>query len=263
MASSVFGRTLRLRLQRKDNPFCSFGKKSYICGMESALRQRLFRLADARYRDFNASLIPGAGKIIGVRMPQLRTLAREIARGAWRAWLETAPDEYFEERMLQGLVIGYAKCPPEEKLQRVARFIPAIDNWAVCDCFCWRLEKAEREPMWRFIRPRFDAAAEYEVRFAAVMALSNFVDEEHLEPLLDLLGSVRHDGYYARMSVAWAVSVCYVKFPERTEAWLGPGCPLDDRTCNKALQKIVESRRVTPEAKARIRKMKRPEAKNA
>ncbi len=226
--------------------------------MENLLREQLFALADTRYRDFSAKLTPGAGKMIGVRLPRLRAMAREIVRGDWRTWLDGADDEYFEERMLQGLAIGYAKCPPEEKLRRVARFVPKIDNWAVCDCFCWRLRSAEREPMWEFILPYFSAPGEYEVRFAVVMALSNFVDEEHVGRLLELLGTVRHEGYYAKMGVAWAVSVCYVKFPETTQAWLAAACPLEEWTYNKALQKIAESLRATPEQKAEIRKMKRP-----
>ena len=70
------------------------------------LREQLMEMADARYREFNASLTPGAGAMIGVRIPQLRAIAREIARGDWRMWLEEADDEYFEEKMLQGLVIS-------------------------------------------------------------------------------------------------------------------------------------------------------------
>ncbi|MDE5691376.1 MAG: DNA alkylation repair protein [Alistipes sp.] len=221
------------------------------------LREQLMEMADARYREFNASLTPGAGAMIGVRIPQLRAIAREIARGDWRTWLEEADDEYFEEKMLQGLVISYAKCPPEEKLRRTACFVPKIDNWAVCDCFCWRLKAAERAPMWEFIRPYFNSAAEYEARFAVVMALGNFVDEEHLDPLLEILGAIGHEGYYVRMGVAWAVSVCYVKYPERTERWLREECPLGDWTYNKALQKIAESLRVAPEAKARLKTLKR------
>lgn len=221
------------------------------------LREELFQMADARYRDFSASLTPGAGPMIGVRIPWLRAIAREIARGEWREWLGTAPDDYFEERMLQGLVISYAKCPPDEKISYVARFVPKIDNWAVCDCCCWRLKATERVPMWEFIRPLFGAIGEYEVRFAVVMALSNFVDKEHLDLLLEHFGRIRHEGYYVRMGVAWAVSVCYVKFPERTQEWLRCDCPLCDWTYNMALQKIVESLRATPEQKARIRTMRR------
>lgn len=225
--------------------------------METTLREQLFGLADPRYRDFSASLTPGAGKMIGVRLPQLRAIAREIARGEWRGWLAAADNEYFEERMLQGLVIGYARCPTDEKLRLVARFVPTIDNWAVCDCFCWRLKAAEREPMREFILPYFRSSQEYEVRFAVVMALSNFVEAEYLDRLLELLGSVRHEGYYARMGVAWAVSVCFAKFPARTRRWLEQECPLDDRTYNKALQKIIESYRVSPDDKAVARALKR------
>lgn len=225
--------------------------------MEPTLREQLFAMADPRYRDFSASLTPGAGKMIGVRIPQLRALAREIARGDWRAWLEQADDEYFEEKMLQGLTIGYAKCPPDEKLRHTARYVPKIDNWALCDCFCWRLRAAERRPMWEFIQPYFASPREYEVRFAVVMALGNFVDEEHIDRLLAICGAIRHEGYYVCMGVAWAVSVCYVKFPERTQRWLERECPLPDRTYDKALQKIVESLRVSDADKATIRAMKR------
>lgn len=89
------------------------------------------------------------------------------------------------------------------------------------------------------------------------MALSDFVDAEHVDRLPELLGRVRHEGYYVRMGVAWAVSVCYVKFPGRTEAWLREACPPDDWTFNKALQKIVESLRVSADDKRVVRAMKR------
>ena len=221
------------------------------------LREQLLEMAEPGYRDFHASLLPGVGNIIGIRLPLLRGIAREIARGDWRAFLASDDILYYEERMLRGLVIGYAKCSPEEKLRHVARFVPQIDNWAVCDCFCWKLKAAEREPMWRFIQPYFRSEAEYGQRFAVVMALSNFVDAEHLEALLKHFETFRHEGYYARMGVAWAVSLCFIRFPERTMRWLAAECPLDDWTYNKSLQKIVESYRVTDTDKTAVRALKR------
>ena len=221
------------------------------------VREKLYEMADPAYRDFNASLIPGAGEMLGVRIPRLRALAREIARRDWRRFVSQTECRYFEERMLKGMVIGYAKCPADEKLEHVARFVPEIDNWAVCDCFCWRLRADEREPMWQFIQPYFHSVAEYEIRFAVVMATGNFIDEEHLEALLKLFGECHCEAYYASMGVAWAVSVCCVKFPQRTMQWLGEGRPLDDRTYNRTLQKIIESYRVSDADKAVIRKMKR------
>lgn len=220
------------------------------------LRDQLLELCEPKYMKFTSALMPGVENVLGIRLPLLRKIAREITAGDWRAYLAQAGDFYFEERMLQGMVISYARCDPAEKLEHVARFIPKIDNWAVCDCFCWRLKAAERQPMWEFIRPRFRSEAEYEVRFAVVMALGNFVDQAHIEDLLQLLDGIRHEAYYARMGVAWAVSVCYIKFPERTHAWL-ESCSLDDWTFNKSLQKIVESYRVSDAAKQEIRAMKR------
>lgn len=220
------------------------------------VREQLLEMSEPGYRKFITPLMPGVENVLGIRLPLLRKLAREIARGDWQTYLDRADDLYFEERMLQGLVIGYARCTPEERLARVAAFVPKIDNWAICDCFCWRLRPADRDAMWRFIQPYFRSEAEFGVRFAVVMALGNFVDQTHLDDFLDQLAGVRHEAYYARMGVAWAVSVCYVKFPKRTQEWLGD-CPLDDWTYNKSLQKIVESYRVDADTKRTIRAMKR------
>ena len=110
------------------------------------------------------------------------------------------------------------------------------------------------------LQPLCDSPREFEARFAAVTALGNFVDAEHLDRLFERLEAVRCEAYYARMGVAWAVSVCYVKFPERTEAWLDR-CRLDDWTFNRSLQKITESWRVDDAAKRRIRARKRPAKK--
>lgn len=222
------------------------------------IREQLFAMADPAYRDFNASLIPGIGPSIGVRIPRLRELARQIARSdSWRDFVRQEECLYHEERLLQGMVIGLARCPIDEKLELVARFVPKIDNWALCDCFCWKLRPEEREPMWRFIQPYFEAPREFDLRFAVVMATANFIDAEHLETLLRRLETFRLEAYYARMGVAWAVSVAFVKFPERMRRWLANDCPLDVWTYNKALQKIVESLRASEADKAFVRSLRR------
>ena len=222
------------------------------------LRKTLLGMADPAYRDFNARIIPGAGEMLGIRIPQLREMARQIARSdRWREFVGQDDCRWFEERMLQGMVIGLARCPIGEKLPLVARFVPKIDNWALCDCFCWKLRTAERDPMWQFIQPYFRSDAEYDIRFAVVMAIANFIDGEHLETLFRHFEAFRHEAYYARMGVAWAVSVCFVKFPERTLRWLADDCPLDDTTFHMAIRKIGESYRVAPEDKSAARALKR------
>jgi 3-methyladenine DNA glycosylase AlkD len=225
--------------------------------MELSIREQLLELADEEYRKFSSSLLPTIDHVIGVRLPELRKLAKSIARSDWRTYLKQAEDDYFEEVMLQGMVIGYAKAELEELLSHVADFVPKIDNWSVCDSFCTGLKftSANKERVWAFIQSYLRSENEYELRFGVVMLIFYYVDEPHIQSVLSLLDSIRHDGYYVKMAVAWAISVCYVKQPEKTMNYL-LNHSLDSFTYNKALQKITESNRVNPETKLKIRQMK-------
>lgn len=222
------------------------------------IRDRIFELADEEYRKFQSKLCPGTENIVGVRLPLLRNLAKEIARGDWRGYLDNAASDYFEEVMLQGMVIGYADAETEELLVHVRAFVPKIDNWAVCDSFCTGLKftKSNMDKVWEHLQPYLSSEEEYEIRFGVVMLLNFYVESEYVDRLLMLLDGIKHEGYYVKMAVAWAVSVCYVKFPEITAAFLKDN-ELDDFTFNKSLQKITESLRVDMETKALVRSMKR------
>lgn len=223
------------------------------------LREKMEALAEPEFRKFSASLIPGVNRLLGVRLPLLRNLAREEARGDWRELLEHPAEEpYAEEVMLDGMVTGLARMEPEERLEWVARFVPRLDNWAVCDTFCAGLKFGRSHPaaVWDFIQPYLRHPDAWHVRFAVVMMLDHFVTEDYVERVLALLDAVRHEDYYVSMAVAWTVSVCYVKFPALTLAYLRCST-LPDFTYNKALQKIIESLRVSREDKDLMRSMKR------
>lgn len=226
--------------------------------MENIIRKQIFELIDTDYQKFSATLIPTINNVLGVRLPELRKIAKNIVKGDWRAYLETAKDEYFEEVMLQGMVIGYVKTDIEEHLSYVASFVPKIDNWSVCDSFCTGLKstKENKERVWEFLQPYLSSKKEYEIRFGVVMLLDYYIETEYIERVLNLLDRVKHEGFYAKMAVAWAVSICYVKLPESTMEYLRNNT-LDDFTYNKALQKITESNRVDKETKSLIRSMKR------
>jgi len=225
-----------------------------------SIRALLFDMADADYRAFAASLIPTIDdrSVIGVRLPQLRRLAQQIARGDWRTFLLTYEDEYFEETMLRGMVIGYIRADIEEVLQFAAQFVPGIQNWSICDSFCAGLKvtRKHRDRVWKFLQPYFLSENEYELRFAVVMLLNYYIDEAYIEEVLKRLNGIRHDGYYVKMAVAWAVSACFVKLPERTLLFLRHN-DLDDFTYHKALQKIIDSRQVDERTKTMIRQLKR------
>ena len=220
----------------------------------AALRRELESLADPAYKAFNESLLPGVETAYGIRLPQMRQVAKALLRQDPVGFLEHFQPNCYEETQLRGLVIGGMKLPWEEKCPLVEDFLPRIDNWAVCDTFCGSLKPRSPQDvplMWEFLKPLYASDEEYKARFAAVMQLSHFVDAAHLEEGLGLLGQVRHPGYYAKMAVAWALSVWFVKFPQETESLLAQRA-FEPWVQNKAIQKVRESRRVSKEDKERL-----------
>lgn len=226
------------------------------------IRDELMSLADPKYREFSSKLLPGQDNVIGVKNPKLRDIAKRIAKGEFRTYLDLDEDIYHEESMLRAMVIGSAKMPLEERMKYISGFVPGIANWAVCDTFCAGISDVGKNKAryWDFITPYFDSDNEYEVRFAVAMALDHFISGEYIKEVLERLDNISHNGYYVKMAVAWAVSVCYIKFPEDTLGYL-KNCKLDDFTYNKALSKIIESLRVSNAEKDMMRKMKRKKVK--
>ena len=216
------------------------------------LMERLEALADPKYREFSESLIPGSsGKSLGVRMPQLRALAKEICRGDWRAFLrETDGNNIYEIVMLRGLVIASGPCAFEERLSLLGAYIPEIENWAVCDCVAGSLHSVKKHlpEMLDFLKPYLESAQEFELRFAVVMLMDYFLTPEYIGWVLGTLPSLRHEGYYVKMAVAWAVSVAFVKFRSQTLELLESRA-LDPWVQNKSIQKCRESRRVSTKDK--------------
>lgn len=227
--------------------------------MNGRIREELLKLSEEKYREFSSRLIPGVDNILGVRLLHLRKIAKNIAKKDWRKYLKNANDTHFEEVMLQGMVIGYVNDSNiEEILVYIKNFIPKINNWSVCDSFSSGLKIANKnkEIVWEFLKKYLSSEEEYEVRFAVVMLLNYYIDEEYIRKVLKELDKVNHNGYYVKMAVAWAVSVCYVKFEDITLEYLNNN-NLDDFTYNKSLQKICESLKVDKERKFLIKSMKR------
>lgn len=222
------------------------------------LRDKLFELSDDKFKTFHSRLCPNTDNIIGVRLPLLRQLAKEIAKGDWRNFLSNSKEEYYEEILINGLVIAYAKCDVEERLNYIESFVPKIDNWAICDSFCNTLKfvNKNKEIMWEFIQPYLKSYNEFEIRFAVVIILNYYITEDYIDLVLKTLDNIKHDGYYVKMAVAWAISMCFAKFEEKTMAYLKDNS-LDDFTYNKSLQKICESLRVDKNTKELIKSMKR------
>ena len=219
------------------------------------IKEHLLHLAEHGNKSFAESLNPGVEHVLGIRVPDLRKLALRIAKDDWEVYLDSADTYYMEERILHGMIIGYVKnMTLEDRLSEIEKFLPLINSWSVCDTFCSTLKLADRyqSEVWNFILPHFHSDKEYTVRFAVVMALSYYVNSEYVDKVLSCLNDIHHDAYYVKMAIAWAVSVCYVKYPVETEIFLKNNL-LDDFTQNKALQKIRESFRVSSSEKERLK----------
>lgn len=225
---------------------------------QTEIKRYLAAHADPAYQAFASKLLPGTPNVIGVRLPDLRKLAKKIAKEDWPVYFNQVQHTTFEEIMLHGMVLGYLKIELDALFPLVNDFIPWIDNWSVCDSFCAGLKQPQADPskMWAFLRPYFSDPREFAVRFSVVMLINYGIDEAHLRQVLDVLEHIRHDGYYAKMAVAWAISICFVRYPAQTQQWLRQ-VRLDAFTYQKSLQKIIESRCVSQEAKDQIVKMKK------
>lgn len=225
----------------------------------NTIKKMLLEQAEENYREFSSGIIPDVHNILGVRLPALRKIAKEIYKnGNWQKFVNSAESEFMEETMLRGILIGLIKDKPEKILEYVKNFVPQITNWAVCDTFCNSLKFTQnnKELVWEFLKPYLKSKRDYDIRFGVVMLLSFFIEEDYLDEILNLLENIRHEGYYVKMGVAWAVSICYIKFPEKTLKFL-KNCKLDDWTFNKSIQKIIESYRIDKPTKETLKKMKR------
>lgn len=229
--------------------------------MREEIRKQLYALSEEKYRDFSAALVPDCRTMLGVRLPKLRMLAKEIARDCDTYFAEPC-GELFEEIMLRGMVIGCMKCSTEQRLQYIRDFLPLICNWSVCDSFCCGLKEAKKKPeiYWDFILPYLHSEKEFEVRFGVVMLLDHFAHEEWLPKVLEQLKQVAHTGYYVKMAVGWAISVCYIRNADAVWKWMQTAV-LDAETERMAIQKIMDSRRVKGENRERIQRLRQQRKK--
>ena len=228
--------------------------------MKQNIKEELKGLADKKYKEFHRGLCPGTENILGVRVPILRNYAKKLAKEyEIKALLENIDNEYYEEIMLQGMLIGLEK---DKDIQNILKdieiFVPKIDNWGVCDVFCagLKITKKHLQEMWNFLQKYVTSDKEFEIRFGVVMILDYYITEEYLERIFAIFDSIKSNQYYVQMAVAWAISICLIKFYDKTINYLKTS-HIDKFTYNKALQKAIESYRITDEQKSFLRKMKK------
>ena len=226
--------------------------------MENKIRQDLFAMQDLKYKEFHGSLCPDMDNIIGVRIPKLREYAKELYKSNKLEDIKIG-DKYYEELVIQVMLIGFqTKAPIEEVIKQVKEFVPKINSWAVCDTFCagLKITKKYQTEMFKIIKEYLKSKQEYKVRFAIVMLLDYYINNQYIDQVLQILNNIKLDKYYVQMANAWAISICLIRYYNKTLEFLKT-TKIDDFTYNKGIQKAIESYRITKEQKDYLRTLKR------
>ena len=222
---------------------------------------KIAKLAEGNesYATFNQRIVNTKMPVIGVRVPDLRRLARELAldmSAADISELLTAQNESFDYVLLCGLLITYVRIDDQTAIDLTKQYLPHVDSWAHIDVFVEKKRRFAGEMWWDFALECLLSEAEFTVRYGVVSLMTNFLDEAHIDQVFAALRNVTHDGYYVEMALAWLYATAAVNFFEKTLAEL-ENRQIDTWTRNKAYQKMRESRRFTPGQQQIILKNKR------
>ena len=222
-----------------------------------AVFQRLSELSDPTYRDFHAGLIPNISPetILGVRVPALRKLAREL-RGSAEAqeFMAALPHEYYDENCLHGLLINDIK-DFGATVSALDAFLPYVDNWAVCDLISPRSFKSRPPELAAHVRRWLDSSHSYTVRFGIGVLMSFYLDEGFEPAQLEAVAERCCEEYYVNMMVAWYFATALAKQPEAALPYI-ENRSLSRWTHNKAIQKSIESRRIPDETKTYLKTLR-------
>lgn len=231
--------------------------------LKDEVKKYLLELEDQKYLEFSKKLNAQIDnyKQIGVRIPLIRNYAKELSKNYKLDYLmDNIDEEYYEELMLKGILIGsYKKITFEELEKNISLFVPKIYDWAICDSFSMSLKttKKYKKEIWELINKYLKSNMEFEVRFALVMILNYYIDDEHIEEIYKIINKVNVDKYYVKMAKAWLISYCVIKYYERTYKYLKEECTIDNWTYNKGIQKSIESYRINNEQKQKLKELKK------
>ena len=207
-------------------------------------------LQDIKYKEFNSSLVLNSKyEMIGVRVPIIRDIAKKIAKGNIEDFLECAQNRYYEEVMIQGLVISHIK-DEKQFYKYFKKYINKIDNWAIFDSFCSSI-KIVRNSEEKYFKEATKMALnkeEFISRVGLVMILNHFISQNNLDVILETLNKIKSDKFYINMAEAWLLCEMYIKFPKETTRFIKKN-NLSKFTQNKAISKIHDSYRVSKEEK--------------
>lgn len=213
--------------------------------------------SNLKYKEFSEKIIVD-NTLIGIRTPILKSISKEIYKGNYKSFLEVSSPKTYEEKLIYGLVLGNIKEFNEETIKYVNNYSKMINNWALCDLFCSNLKfvKKNKDKVLKYILKSIKKKNIWIRRMCFVLLLDYYIEKPYLNIIFELCNEYNTSDYYVEMSVAWLISICYIKFKEETLNYIRNN-KLNDFAYNKAIQKIIESKRITKEEKEELKKLKR------
>ena len=225
--------------------------------MIDGIRKELFSLQDLKYREMQVKIIPTVKpeSIIGVRTPELRRMAKELAgREGTDAFLNDLPHRYFDENQLHAFILSgmkdYAEC-----LAALGRFLPYVDNWATCDQMSPKVFRKHRKELLEPVRKWIASDETYTIRFGIGMLMEHYLDDDFDPAYPEAVADIRSGEYYVNMMTAWYFATALAKQYDAVLPFI-ENRRLDHWTHNKAIQKAIESYRITPEQKEYLKTLK-------
>lgn len=221
------------------------------------IKSRLFSMADEKYRDFHSKLMPTVPKekVIGVRVPLLRKFAKEIVKTPEaEKFLSNLPHEYYEENNLHAFLIEYIDdfnmC-----IAAVSDFLPYVDNWATCDSMSPKVFKKHKTELLKYIEKWLSANDVYSVRFGIKMLMEHFLDDDFKSEYPCWVAKINSNEYYIKMMQSWYFATALAKKYDEILPFIENQIP-EKQVHNKAIQKAVESYRITDKQKAYLKTLK-------
>lgn len=219
------------------------------------IRKQLLEGAEEEYRIFEGNLLPGVDHFLGVRLPLLRRLAKELSKHDFHGYFyDTENEVYFEELMLKGMIIGYADLTFKERQNALTNFIPKINNWSVCDSSIttYKFMKKDQKKWMDFLENLLLSNDEFTLRFAVVCMKNYFLTDEWIDRVLQYVVHVRTKAYYAQMSLAWLLCEAYSAYPSKVDEIFNNEV-LDEEIQKLTYKKIRESAKFSSDIKQKFR----------
>lgn len=215
----------------------------------------LLSLKDEKYKEMQMKIIKNENiKIIGIRIPILKKIAKEISKNNYNDFIKYNKHTYLEENILHGLILGYIKEDKEKLIKKIENFIPYIDNWETCDTVCANLKQFKN--IDKKIINKLIKGNSWSQRFSLVLLIDHYIKKENLDYIFKTCTDIKTDEYYVKMAISWLLSICYIKYTKETLNFLKKA-NLDKFTYNKTISKICDSKRIDKIEKEKIKLMRK------